>query len=193
MTSSEASSQASSPTPRPPLHVGDDWVVIGTVVAPHGVRGEVRVLPETDFPERLAHLGTATLVLPDGKLRELTVVGGRWHTAKGAVLLRFAECTGRTEAEALRGARIVVRPGDSPALPEGEYYDWQILGLRVVTTDGREIGTVREVIHTPANDVYATEEHLLPAIADVVKQIDLAAGRLIIEPLPGLLGTENAV
>jgi 16S rRNA processing protein RimM len=166
-------------------------VVVGTVVAPHGLRGEVRVLPETDFPERLAHLGTATLVLPDGRLRELAVVGGRWHTAKGAVLLRFAECTCRTEAEALRGARIVVHPGESPALPEGEYYDWQIVGLRAVTTDGQEIGTVREVIHTPANDVYATEEHLLPAIADVVKQIDPAAGRLIIEPLPGLLGTDS--
>jgi 16S rRNA processing protein RimM len=166
-------------------------VVIGTVVAPHGVRGEVRVAPETDFPERLAHLGRATLALPDGKLREVTVTGGRWHSAKGAVLLRFAEFASRTEAETLRGARIVVRPGDSPMLPEGEYYDWQILGLRVVTTDGRELGTVREVIHTPANDVYATEDHLLPAIAEVVREIDLAGRRLTIAPLPGLLGTAN--
>ncbi len=189
--SSEPSNQVSSPTSRPASDPDADWVVVGTVATPHGVRGEVRVSPETDFPERLAHLGVVTLVLPNGKLREVTVTGGRWHAAKGAALLTFAGCASRTEAEALRGARIVVRPSDSPALPEGEYYDWQIVGLRVVTTDGRQVGTVREVIHTPANDVYATEDYLLPAIADVVKQIDLATRCLVIEPMPGLLGTAS--
>ena len=167
--------------------VGCDWVVVGVIAAPHGVRGEVRVSPQTDFPERLSHLGEVTLVLPNGTTRAATIMGGRWHTAKHAALLTFADCRTRTEAEGLRNAQIVVRPADSPSLPEGQYYDWQLIGLRVVTTDGREIGRVQEVVHTGANDVYVTEKHLLPAIEDVIKQIDLAGGRLVIEPVPGLL------
>ncbi len=185
--SSDPSAQTASPAAPPPAEVGDDWVVVGIIAAPHGVRGEVRVAPETDFPERLPHLGEVALVLPNGTTRAATIVRGRPHPGRGAVLLTLAGCASRTEAEGLRGARIMVRPGDSPPLSEGEYYDWQIIGLHVVTADGGEVGTVQEVIHTGANDVYATEKHLVPAIADVVKQIDLAGGTIVIEPVPGLL------
>ena len=165
----------------------DDAVVVGRITGPHGLRGEVKVVPETDFPERLTELGHATLLLLDGQLKPVSVVSGRPHVGKGTVLLRFEGVTDRTDADAFRGALIVVRPEESPALPEGHYYDWQILGLHVVTEDERDLGTVREVIHTGANDVYVTDTCLLPAIETVIKRVDLSAGRMVVELLPGLV------
>ncbi len=173
--------------PRAVPTVPDGWVIVGRITGAHGVRGEVRVAPETDFPERLIELGEATLLLPDGKLKRVRVSGGRPHTAKAAVLLALGGFSTRTEADTLKGALVLARYEDSPVLPEGQYYEWQILGLRVVTADGRDLGIVQEVIHTGANDVYATEVCLLPAIGQVIKDVDLPAGRMVVELPPGLL------
>jgi len=174
--------------PRTAPAVPSGWVIVGRITGAHGVRGEVRVAPETDFPERLLELGEATLLLPDGELKRVRVSGARPHTAKASVLLTLEGFTTRTEAEVLKGRLVLVRSEDSPVLPEGQYYEWQILGLRVVTADGRDLGVVQEVIHTGANDVYATEVCLLPAIGQVIKDIDLRAGRMVVELPPGLLG-----
>ncbi len=173
--------------PHPDRLLSDGWVVVGRIVGAHGVRGEVKVAPETDFPERLAEFAEVTLLMPDGQLATVGVSGGRLHVGKGTVLLTLQGYPTRTEAQTLKGALVLVRAADSPALPDGQYYEWQIVGLKAVTTDGRDLGAVREVIHTGANDVYATEVCLLPAISDVIKDVDLAGGRIVVEPLPGLL------
>ncbi len=165
----------------------DGWVIVGRITGPHGVRGEVRVAPQTDFPERLLELAEVTLRMPGGQLSTLAVTGARPNVGKGTVLLALEGYASRTEAEALRGALVLVRAEESPVLPEGQYYEWQIVGLKVVTTEGRELGVVREVIHTGANDVYVTDVCLLPAIDRVIKEVDLSAGRIVVEPLPGLL------
>lgn len=173
--------------PKPANGPSDEWVAIGVIVGAHGVRGELRVAPQSDIPGRLAGMEQVTLALPDGRRVEGRVEGIRPHTGKGVELVRLAGCANRTQAEALKGARLVVRREDSPKLPEGDYYDWQIIGLRAFTTDGRDLGQIREILRTGANDVYVTDEHLLPATAEVVKEIDPEGGRLVIEPLPGLL------
>lgn len=162
-------------------------MIVGRIAGAHGVRGEVKVAPETDFPERIAKFAEVTLLMPDGQLATVGVSGGRLHVGKGTVLLTLEGYPTRTEAQALKGALVLVRAADSPALPNGQYYEWQIVGLKVVTADGQDLGTVREVIHTGANDVYATELCLLPAISGVIKQVDLAGGRMVVEPPPGLL------
>lgn len=171
----------------PSPSLSDGWVIVGRIVGAHGVRGEVKIAPETDFPERLAEFAEVTLLMPDGQLATVRVSGGRLHTGKGTVLLALAGYSTRTAAQTLRGALVLVRSTDSPLLPDGQYYEWQIVGLRVVTTDGRDLGVVREVIHTGANDVYATEVCLLPAVGEVIKEVDLTGGRMVVEPLPGLL------
>jgi 16S rRNA processing protein RimM len=167
--------------------VPDGWVVVGRITGAHGVRGEVRVVPETDFPERLARLRNVTLLLADGVLQQVRIASGRPHTGKGTVLLALDGVTTRTDAEGFRGALLLVRPSESPSLSDGQYYEWQIIGLRAVTGEGRDLGVVREVIHTGANDVYVTDRCLLPAVEGVIKQVDLTAGRMVVEPLPGLL------
>jgi len=95
-------------------------------------------------------------------------------------------------AEALRGTNLLLLAGDLEPLPEGVYYRWQIVGLRVLLEDGAELGTVVEVLRTGANDVYEVEQAsgrkvLIPAISSVVKEIDLDAGVLRAHMPPGLL------
>ena len=184
MSSAESRPPEGSPAPPPSP---DDWVVVGTVTGVHGVRGEVKVAPTADRPGRLGELSSVTLALPDGRRFEACIVGYRPYEGKGVDLLIFEGFGDRTKAAALRGAQLLVGPGESPPPPEGEYYEWQIVGLPVVTTDGRDLGPVEEVLRTGANDVYVTRECLVPATADVIRSIDLQAGRIVIEPVPGLL------
>jgi len=172
------SSAESKPREAPPP--SGEWVVVGTVTGTHGVRGEVKVLPTGERPGRLSELETVTLALRGGRRASARITGYRPYEGKGVDLLAFEGYPDRTAAEALVGAHLLVRP-------EGEYYEWQIIGLHVVTTDGRDLGVVEEVLRTGANDVYVTSECLLPATAEVVKEIDLAAGRMVIEAVPGLL------
>jgi len=165
-------------------------VVVGTVVGAHGVRGEVKVAPTAERPGRLGELRSVTLQLPDGRRWEARIVSHRTQEGKGVDLLRFEGYEDRTKAGALRGAQLLLAPEDTPSLPEGEYYEWQLVGAEVVTTDGRELGPVEEILRTGANDVLVTRAGLLPVTADVIRSIDLGARRIVIEPLPGLLDGE---
>lgn len=163
-------------------------ITIGEIVAPHGLRGEVRVRPSTDIPNRFEPLSEVRLRWPDGRERIQSLERVRWH--KRQAILKLAGCDTRSAAEALRGACLVVLPGEQPPLPPGEYYVHQILGLRVVTTTGVEVGPVTDVLFTGSNEVYVTPQVLIPATKELVREIDLAQGRMVIEPVPGLLDPE---
>lgn len=157
----------------------EPWsLVIGRVVAPFGTRGEVRVRPETDFPERFQQLEQVCLELPDGEERVVSVRRARL-TPKG-VLVWFDGCSDREAAESLRGAWLKVRPGMAVPLPEGSYYLHDIMGLRAVTEDGRDLGEITEVIRSPAHDVYVTSSTMIPAVREVVREIDLPGGRMVV-------------
>ena len=161
-------------------------VVVGVVVGAHGLRGELRVLPQTDFPGELVRRAELWLEQA-GQGRLCRVETGRRQADKGLVLLKLAHCDDRTAAEALRGAVLKIRPADVVPLGPGEYYEWQIIGLEVVTGAGESLGQVAEILRTGANDVYVVGGRLIPAIADVIRSVDLDAGRIVIEPMPGLL------
>lgn len=163
---------------------GEPWsLVVGRVVAPFGTKGAVRVRPETDFPERFHDLREVCLELSDGREETRRVQGAR-ITPRG-ILLSLEGCLDRDQAAALRGAWVKVRESDAVPLGEGEYYVHQIIGLRVVTEEGRDLGQVTEVIRTPANDVYVTPAAMVPAVRQVVRRVDLAAGRMVVSlPLP---------
>jgi 16S rRNA processing protein RimM len=98
--------------------------------------------------------------------------------------------TDRDRADALRGAYLFVPSDQSPALPDGEYWTHELIGCDVVSEEGRPLGSVREVIHTPANDVWAVrgegEETLVPALRDVVAEVDVGARRIVVREVPGL-------
>jgi 16S rRNA processing protein RimM len=160
-------------------------VAVGRITRAHGVQGEVSVLVLSEVPERFAH--GATVWLEDG--RTLTVTSSRRH--RDRLLVRFEEIADRTQAEGLRGALLVVPESSSPALPEGSWWDHQIEGCALETDTGRALGTVREVIHTAANDVWAAvdesgAETLIPVLKDALVSVDVEAKRIVVHEIPGL-------
>jgi len=159
---------------------------VGRITRAHGVRGEMAVQPLSEVQARFAP--GSVLLLEDGWT--LTVAGSRPHQHR--LLVRFREVADRTAAERLRGALLLVPASDAPEAPEGAFWVHQVVGVEVVTEDGRSLGPVREVLANPANDVWVTEDGaLIPAVREVVVEVDLEAGRAVIRDLPGLLGEEG--
>ena len=164
--------------------MAETFFAIGRILAPWGIHGEVKLEVLTDFPERLAPKAKVYL---NGALVEIE----RCRFQGRQAILKLASITTRNQAEALRDQLLEVPESElMPLLPD-EYFEHQIIGLEVQTIDGRSLGNITEVLRTGSNDVYVArqegKEYLIPAIADVVKEIDLEAGRMTIEPLPGLL------
>jgi 16S rRNA processing protein RimM len=162
--------------------------LVGVIGRPHGVRGEVAVELRTDEPER--RFAPGQVLREEGGMRLFTVRSVRDHS--GRLLVRFAELVDRAGAEAARGTLLIaaVEPNQRPAEP-GEFYDWQLIGLRVTTPDGTDVGTVGSVLHLPAQDVLeiqtAAGARLVPFVETLVPDIDLEAGRLTVVNLAGLL------
>ncbi|HYO40682.1 MAG TPA: ribosome maturation factor RimM [Nocardioidaceae bacterium] len=174
-------------------------VVVGRIGRPHGVKGEVSVELRTDEPGRRyadgAVLRTRTPqgVAPNEPDRpaRLTVLGTRWHQSR--LLVTFAELPDRTTAETVRGLVLVtdVDTAESPEDPE-EFYDHQLVGLTMVTTDGVEVGKVTEVVHGAGQDLLAVRadggrEVLVPFVSALVPVVDLDGGRVQVADRPGLL------
>ncbi|MDR7417263.1 MAG: ribosome maturation factor RimM [Armatimonadota bacterium] len=160
---------------------------IGTITRPHGLRGEVRVLPDTDFPDRFQALRRVLVAGPEGEV-PYEVESVRPHGRFFLVKLRGVE--DREAAEALRGRELRIPGEEATPLPEGTYYVADILGLEVRTEDGEVLGWVREVLRTGANDVYVVagnREILLPAIEEVVREVNLEARCMVVRLLPGLV------
>jgi 16S rRNA processing protein RimM len=156
-------------------------VTVGRIVAAHGVRGEIKVEPLTDFPQRFAK--NATLYIDDAPVRiTASRVQGRIFT------LKLEGVDTRTAAEALRGKELTVP--QTEALNAGRFYQHDIIGLDVVDAHGEALGRVADVLATGANDVYIVRgdrgELLLPAVDEVIKRIDLTERRVVVELLPGL-------
>lgn len=165
-------------------------VEVGYVLGPRGSEGAVVVQVLSDVPDRflaLEHVWVQPRNGP-GWLRRITQIVEK--TSRGHLVILIEGVDTREQAEALRGASLKVRTEDSPPLPEGLFYVHQILGLEVVTIDGRNLGRVEEILPTGANDVYVVGEYLIPAVKQVVVNVDLEAGRITIDPIPGLLQSE---
>ncbi len=165
-------------------------VVVGVVTRAHGLRGEVAVQNRSDNPDRWS--AGSVVYTEDG--RSLTVRSSR---AQGSRLtVAFSEVTDRTEAEALRGTTLVVPESWLPELGADEWWPHQLEGCRVVTEVGRDLGEVREVIANPANDLWvavdeAGVETLVPALKDLLIEVDVEAKRIEVREVPGLTAPED--
>ncbi len=165
-------------------------LVVGRIGKAHGLRGEVSVEVRTDDPE-LRFAPGAELETDPAERGPLTVAAGRVQS--GRLLLSFEGVGDRTAAEALRNTLLIVEtdPDELPDDPE-EFYDHQLVGLSVVTVDGRDVGTVAEMLHLPTQDVFAVRrpdgrEALIPFVAQIVPEVDLERGAVVVDPPPGLL------
>lgn len=167
----------------------DERITIGEILRPKGLRGEVKVLPLTDIPDRFDSLAQVFIVLPNGEDLHEEIIDSRPHN--GFEYVQFAHRTSREDAESLVGGLIQVPRSASPELPEDVYYRFEILDAEVFTDDGQRLGTVVDILETGAHDVYVVcegeREYLIPAHQEIVRQIDREHGRIVIHPLEGLL------
>jgi len=165
---------------------GPRYLAIGRVARPWGTQGELKVEIMTDFPDRFALLRKVYL---GPKAVPFALEGFRLH--KGSALLKLEGCHDRAAVEKLRGQLVQIPIEEAMPLEEDEYYEHQIVGLAVWTVGGEYLGTVDEIIFTGSNDVYVVRgegrEILIPAIENVVLEINLAKGRLIVEMMEGLI------
>jgi 16S rRNA processing protein RimM len=162
------------------------FIAVGRITRAHGVKGEVAVLPLSQVAARFEP-GSRVLAGEDGR-RELVVADARPHRSR--LLITFEGVADRDQAEALQGTYLFVPASDSPPLPPGEYWTHDLIGCEVITENGRTLGAVREVIHTSANDVWVVqdqdEETMVPALKDVVSEVDLGTRRIVVREIPGL-------
>jgi 16S rRNA processing protein RimM len=174
--------------------------VLGRVVGAHGVRGELRVRWLGDGPENLLRVARVRLADPgrgrddpDAPVREIE--GGR-EGRSGEVRLRLRGVLDRDAAEALRGRWVVAEENELAALPEGEFYWYQLVGCRVETPEGRAVGVVRELWDAGAHDVLVVEagdgsQRLIPTAGPLLREVDPAARRIVVHDLPGLLDPQR--
>jgi 16S rRNA processing protein RimM len=165
-------------------------VVVGAVTKAHGVRGEVSVQVLSDNPDRFAD--GAAVFLEDG--RSLTVRSSRSHG--GRLLVSFDEIATRDAAEAIRGSTLVVPEAMLPPLPEGEWWPHQLIGARVLTESGRDLGELVDVLPNPANDLWVARdetgvETLVPALRTVIVEVDVDAKRILVRHVPGLTAPDE--
>lgn len=154
----------------------------------HGLKGEVKVYPTTDDPERFRRL-KHVLIRSKGGERPLEIRSVRFQ--KGLVLLTFAGLDRIEDVQPMKGSDILIERADAEPLRENEFFVGDLVGLQVITDEGRALGILSEVIDTAANDVYAVRREdgkviLLPAVLDVIRDVDLDAGVVTVHLLPGL-------
>ncbi len=165
-----------------------DRFQVGVISSTHGVAGEVKVFPTTDDVKRFKKL--KHVILDTGKEElELEIIQVKFF--KQMVILKFREFSNINEVERFRGRSLYVTRENAVKLQKDEYFIADMIGMRVVTTDGEELGTLQDVMQTGANDVYVVkekggEELLLPAIHDCVKQVDMEQGVITVYLMPGL-------
>ena len=174
-----------------------EYLLLGEVLRPHGVRGELRIRLMTDYPERIAKLPTVYLAdNPEPrKVKPYSVQGMRMNGEFG--LLKLREIEDRDAADRLRGLFLLIDLPHAVPLEEGEFYLYQLIGLKAQTEDGEPLGTLTEVLETGANDVYVVEsprygEILIPVIDGTILKTDIAAGILTVHLPEGLLPSDAA-
>lgn len=165
-----------------------EYLIIGRILKPHGVGGELKVKPLTDDIKRFDDLKCA-YIESDGHMISHRVEHVKY--GNDVVYIKLDGIDDMDAAGRLTNEHLWVDRRHAAPLPEGSYYVGDIIGCRVYTLDGLYLGEVKEVLPTGSNDVYAvadgSKQVLIPAIKDVIKTIDIEEGRIIIKPMEGLL------
>jgi 16S rRNA processing protein RimM len=168
--------------------VDEPAIVVGAITKAHGLKGEVVVLNRSDNPDRWSPGNSVFL-----GARELEITASRRHGAR--ILVSFRGITDRTAAEGIRG-ELTVRRSQLPDLAPGEYWPHELEGCEVKTDAGRSLGHLTDVIPNPANDLWvavdeAGTETLIPALADVLLEVDVRARQILVRDVPGLTAPEE--
>ena len=174
--------------------MGEKLIVIGRVSRPHGLTGEVVIeyFNRDDLAD-FSRYHTIFIQGDAGTPQPYQLAQARPH--KESILARLEGIRTKDEAAQLRGKRVLVDTVALPPLPEGEYYEYEILGMRVVTEQGTVVGEITDIFPTGSNDVYVVQEgekeFLIPALKEVIISIDKKDRSMVIRPFEGLLSSND--
>lgn len=168
-------------------------LLVGKIANTHGIRGEVKVWPETDFPEERFETGSELfLAHPEDEDRTITVTVAQSRPQKNVFILKFKQFSNINEVEPYKGWSLRVPADKRGRLERNEFYFHDIIGCRVTTEEGEEVGIVSEILRPGANDVWVVKRPkgkpaYIPYIEDVVRSVDIAAKTVTIHAMEGLL------
>lgn len=172
--------------------MAENYYTVGEIVNTHGLRGEVRVWPRTDFPETRFAQGSLLYLedIPDKQYLPLEVVNGRKH--KNVYIIKFKQFNHISEVEPLKGKKLKIKQDQLLVLEENEYYYHEIIGCEVYEESGEKLGVIHEILHPGANDVWVCKrpngkEILIPYIEDVVLDVDVESKKIRIHLMEGML------
>lgn len=171
------------------------WLTVGTIVNTHGIRGDLKVVSRTDFPEeRFAPGAELTLMHPEKPLLEKATVQSSRALKPNVYLVKFKAWNNINEVEKYKGWVLKVSRDERMELAEGEYYFHEIIGCAVITEEGEALGTITEILSPGANDVWVVQPPsgrgkpiYIPYIDDVVKDVNLDRKQVTVHLLEGLL------
>lgn len=155
----------------------EDLIRVGVIINTFGVKGEVKIYPDIDYFDELERVFIKGKEYKIEKLRE----------QKGIIITKFEGIDDINQIEELKNEEVMIALEDRPELPEGKHYVGDLLGLEVITEDGKVLGTLDNIYNTGANDIYEVGEILLPATDEVIKQIDMENKKIIVHLLKGLI------
>jgi 16S rRNA processing protein RimM len=174
------------------MNLAEKWFNVGKIVNTHGIRGEVRVISKTDFAEERYEPGNTLYIFKEGSTEPIEVVVESHRIHKNFDLLTFKGMHNIQDVEQFKGSLLKIDESQLSELNEGEYYFHEIIGCQMYTDQGDEIGTIREILATGANDVWIVKRKtgkdlLVPYIDDIVREINIEEKKVIITPMEGLL------
>ncbi|MFA5072913.1 MAG: ribosome maturation factor RimM [Nitrospirota bacterium] len=165
-------------------------ITIGKVLKPWGVKGELKIMPLTDFPKRFQDLDRVSLVSPAGKEIICDIASVRYD-ANEIPFFCLKGYETPEKAKLFNGWFIKIPREQAVPLPEGRYYWFQLIGMDVFSEAGEKLGTITDIFETGSNDVYVVKrgrkEIYIPAIRDIIKQVDPAQNRMVIHLMDGLM------
>jgi 16S rRNA processing protein RimM len=172
------------------------YLILGEILRPHGIRGELRVKVQTDYPERMINDLETVFIGKDPEesdAEEYTIKSARFH--QDYILLQLNQVDDRNAAELLRGLYVMIDLENAVPLEDDEFYLFELIGLTVKSTKGEELGVIQDVLETGANDVYVVKgrkygELLIPAHDETLVDVDVEAGIVTINLPFGILPNE---
>ena len=167
----------------------EEYLRIGVLTRPHGVHGEAKVFPTTDYPERFEEVTEVIIKTKRGDIRT-GIEAVRYF--KNLAIVKFVCFQNPEEIQGIAGSDIMISRDQAQPLEEGEYYIADLLGMKVILEDGSDLGVLKDVLETGANDVYVVKtaqgrEVLLPAIHECILDVDVEQGIMKVHLMKGLL------
>jgi len=175
--------------------MSEKWYIVGKLVNTHGIRGDVKVLPQTDFADERFAPGSELLLINEAETESKIVTIRSARLQKNMYYMKFAGLNNINDVEKYKGWSLKVSEANQGELDEGEYYYHQIIGCTVVLEDGEQLGTISEILSPGANDVWVVDrpknkggkQVLLPVIGDVVINVDIVNKQVTVRLLEGLI------